>query len=378
MGLVRLRAWSELRRRPAASLLLVVLVGLAGAAVLVGLAGARRGEQALPGFLDRQVVPDAAVYLGGEQEGGTATPTKELEAAALDRLPYVERAVRAAPIVVTGRDVGGAPARRRLATLGLDPGSLARFGRPIVLEGRLPEDTEADATAINEELADRAGLAVGDRYQVTTYARSQLDDVVGGEVPAAGQTVDLRVVGLVRYPQDLIPVRTEQTNLYVQKADLYVGAAFWERHGPDLATYGIGIALDLAGGRADVERLGEDVRRLFGDVSFVEPVEQEEGLAQVPLDGVRRAIDLETRALQAFAALAAVAGLVIVGQAVARQVAAEAVEGPRLVALGVTRRQLVAAATVRAALMGVGGAVLAGAGAVAISPLTPLGIPAGP
>jgi ABC-type lipoprotein release transport system permease subunit len=375
MGAVRLRARSELRRRPVATLVLVLLVGLAGAAVIAAVAGARRGDRALPQFIDRQRQPDAAVFVGTEAEGGTASPTREREAALLADLPYVERALRAAPVIVADIDQGGPSGRhRRLATVGIDAGALGLFGRPIIVDGRMPDEDRADEVAIDEELAERVGLEPGDTYRIAAYEAAQLEAVGRGVVAPQGSVSDLRVVGLVRYPHDLIPVRTDQDNLYVQKADLYLTPAWWERHGPDLATYGVGITAELVGGRAEVHRLATDVRRLFGPVSFVNRVQPESGLSDVPLDGVKRAIDLETRSLQAFAALAAVAGIVIVGQALSRQIVAEAAETPTLVALGMTRPQIVATATLRAAVIAAGGAALALAGAVALSPLTPIGL----
>ena len=85
MAAVWLRARSELRRRRAASLALVLLIGIAGAAVLASVAGARRGDRALPTFLAEQRPPHAAVAT--EEE--SADPTLARERAVLADLPYV-------------------------------------------------------------------------------------------------------------------------------------------------------------------------------------------------------------------------------------------------------------------------------------------------
>ena len=89
---------------------------------------------------------------------------------------------------------------------------------------------------------------------------------------------------------------------------------------------------------------------------------------------MRRAIALETAALLAFATLLALAGLLLVGQALGRQVVLESTEYPTLRALGMTRSQLVGTAVVRTALVGTAAAALAMAVAVALSPLTPIGV----
>ena len=92
------------------------------------------------------------------------------------------------------------------------------------------------------------------------------------------------------------------------------------------------------------------------------------------MPGLRRAIRLESGALLTFAALAAVAALLLVGQTLGRQIFLESVEDPTLRALGMTRGELVGVALVRAALIGVAGAAVAVAAAVSLSPLTPIGL----
>ena len=88
----------------------------------------------------------------------------------------------------------------------------------------------------------------------------------------------------------------------------------------------------------------------------------------------RRAIGLESAALAAFAVLTALAALLLVGQTIGRQVVVDAAESPILRALGMTQGQLVGVAVVRAAPVAVAGSVLAVAGAMALSPATPLGV----
>ena len=371
MGAVRLRVREVLRRRLASTLLLVALVGLAGGVVLAGVAGARRNDAALPGFLARQRPPDAMVFIATEAQGGAASADLGAEAEVIRSLPYVRTAHRvAAVLLATGEDDGR---RVQLANQTLDPGGLPLWGEPILVDGRLPDERRADETAVDEELAARAGLRVGDRFPVTPYAADQLADVLTADAPR-GSPEDLRVVGIVRHPHDLVPVDTSRDDVYSGRADLYLTPAFWARHGPDVATYGVGIAVRLDGGRQAVERLVEDVRDRFGFETFVERVDPEAGFVSIGLDGVRRAVDLESRAMQAFAVLAAVAGLGLVGQALARQLTAEAADHPSLRAVGMTGRELAAVALARTAVVAAAGAALATALAVALSPLTPIGL----
>ena len=73
------------------------------------------------------------------------------------------------------------------------------------------------------------------------------------------------------------------------------------------------------------------------------------------------------------AALAALVGLVVVGQALARQSTLESEDYPTMAALGVDRRQLVTLGTARHLVVGIAGAVGAVAIATALSPVAPLG-----
>jgi hypothetical protein len=202
----------------------------------------------------------------------------------------------------------------------------------------------------------------------------------GSETPTlpAGPKVALRIVGIVRHPGDLLPIVTNQDNLQTNHSDLYLTPAYWRRYGPDLAGYGINTAVAPQHRQADLPRLVTDVRRLLGPEALVSATDPNEGNApSTPggtIPGLRRAIRLEAGALLAFAALAAIAALLLVGQTLGRQVYLESAEYPTLRALGMTCGQLVGVALVRAAVIGVGGAMVALAVAVALSPLAPIGL----
>jgi ABC-type lipoprotein release transport system permease subunit len=68
-----------------------------------------------------------------------------------------------------------------------------------------------------------------------------------------------------------------------------------------------------------------------------------------------------------------VTALLLVGQALARQLYGESSDYPTLRALGMTRRQLLAVGMIRSALVGAGGAVVAAVIAIATSPFMPIG-----
>jgi hypothetical protein len=372
MGVLWLRAKAQLRGRARASLLLTLLVGLAGALVLAAAAGARRSEAALPRFLAWNRTMDAAVLVQPEEPFDDLAEARRRLAA----LPEVHQVVRlTGALILAGADPTD-PGRwhRQLGAIALDPGGSMAFGRPIVVAGRLPDERRTDEAVVDEELAKRRHLHVGSFYRVGINTLQQFGPAGEGQfVSPQGPVVDMRVVGIVRTPRDLVPAATEQDNIFANGGELYLTPAYWARYGPNIARYGIGLAVMLRHGQADLPRLRADLRRLYGDRAGVEPADALT-TAETLTAGTRRAIRLESIALAGFAFLAALAALLLVGQTLGRQIVLEAVESPTLRALGMTRGQLIGVALVRAAPVALAGAALAVAGAVVLSPATPLGV----
>jgi ABC-type lipoprotein release transport system permease subunit len=377
MGAVWLRARAQLRGRVGASLLLALLVGLAGGVVLAALAGARRSDAALPRFLAASRTTDTLVYVAGPRgrPGQPAQTDLGEELRAVAALPQVRAAQRLVPLIMSASDPTS-PARpsRQLGWVGLDRPGNEGFGHPMVVAGRLPQPDRSEEAAVDEEFAWRHGLRPGVAFRVGTYTRAQFGPAGEGvPIPPEGPAADLRVTGILRFPDDLLPVAEGRNEVDAdESSQLYLTPAFWRRYGPDLANYGITIAVDLHRGQADLPVFTAAVQRRFAGQAFVSAAEfDEEGNLAL---GVQRATALETAALLAFAALAALTAALLVGQTLGRQVLLESTEYPTLRVLGMTRGQLVAVALVRAAMIGVGGAALAVAAAVVLSPLTPIGV----
>jgi hypothetical protein len=89
---------------------------------------------------------------------------------------------------------------------------------------------------------------------------------------------------------------------------------------------------------------------------------------------LERSIHLQAQALWVLAALGGLTALLLVGQALTRQVALDSSEHPLLRSLGMTRRQLFALGLARVAPVGLAAGALAVAVGVALSPLAPIGI----
>src|SRR5512132_2565929 len=311
-------------------------------------------QAALPRFLAANQTMDTAVYVQADDPFDDLAEARRQLAA----LPEVRQVVRwTGALILAGADpTDPAHWHRQLGAVALDPGGSVAFGRPIVVAGRLPDERRPEEAVVDEELAARRHLRVDSRYRVTAFTLKQFGPAgEGSGATPGGEVVDLRVVGIVRSPRDLVPVVTDQENLFVNSGELYLTPAYWQRYGPDIARYGIGLAVRLRHGQADLPRLSADLRRLYGDRAAVEAAE---GLTtdETITAGTRRAIRLESIALAGFAVLTALAALLLVGQTLGRQILLEAAESPILRALGMTRGQLVGAAVVRAAPIAVAGA----------------------
>jgi hypothetical protein len=365
----------QLRGRVRASLLLALLVGLSGGVVLAALAGARRSDAALPRFLAASRTTDATVWIFGPRGGQPARTDLAAELRAVAAMPQVRAAHRGSALIMSGPPlIGSTQPNNQIGYVGLDRSGHEVFGRPMIVAGRLPRPDRPQEAAIDEEVAWRYGVQPGGTLRVGSYTRAQFGPAgTGVPIAAKGPTVDLRVAGVLRFPDDLLSAGEGRDNVDVDESgQLFLTPAFWRRYGPDVANYGIYIAVDLRRGHADLPAFTQAVQGQFGGQALVDAAQfGTEGDLALP---ARRATALETAALLAFALLSALAGLLLVGQTLGRQVVLEAAEYPILRAVGMTRGQLVGVALIRAAVIGVGGAALAVAAAVALSPLTPIGL----
>jgi ABC-type lipoprotein release transport system permease subunit len=151
--------------------------------------------------------------------------------------------------------------------------------------------------------------------------------------------------------------------------DLQTTHAFFERYRDRLAprqSYSNAV-VRLRHGAADMPRFEADMARVAGH-----PVEMKNAAAEMR----RRtnATHLERDALYGFALAAALAALILVGQAVVRMVASSTGEVPLLVALGFTRTGSAAAIGALPAVAGALGALGAGGVAYLLSARFPIGV----
>jgi hypothetical protein len=375
MGGVLLIARSRLRANLTATVLLVLLAGIGGGVVMASVAAIRRADSAWGRFQAANPTADAVMLVYGPDGAPRSTKADDLdeELAGIRDLDDLESLARLTWTVgvLEAHDGERYPVA---ATTFLDAPSPALEGRPLLLAGRLPDPSSADEVAVDELLARRLAAEVGDRIEFTAFPFDDIGGASNGrDVDPAGPRSSLRVTGVVRQPDDLLPPRTDQYALYAEDPYLLLTPAWWDANGPDVANYGVIFVADVRNGvdlpavrRAVADRLGPDVA--------VYPGRDEVG---VP-DEVRRAtghqIAAEGRAVAAFAVAVAVVAVALLGLALARQLAAEGADRRDLRALGVSGGGLVAASVLRSLVVALGAACLAVVVAVGLSAFLPVGV----
>ncbi|MDQ6947723.1 MAG: hypothetical protein M3256_16010, partial [Actinomycetota bacterium] len=361
------RARTDLRRRRWSAAALILLVGLAAGVVLASVAGARRTGTALDRLLIYTRTPDVSIVAPDQ---ATATHIGSLpQVASTERVLFMY--LSATPEGASGGAV--------VPFAAADDQAFRTSTRLRVLRGRMPAVDSPFDVAVNPLTLSHLHIGLGGRFRLYAYGLDQVEASqqagFGQLPPPDGPAFDFRVVGVVRAPTDL-NLDPQQNVVYEGNAGVYLTPAFVRTYATAIGTAvedlpGMQfVGIHLRHGAADLRTFEAAAQPLLGDQGQT-VLDNDMTLA---VDGARRAVRFQSVALLAFAGLAAVAALVILGQAVARQVVLDAGDHQVLAALGMTRGQLVAVAMVRALVVAVGGAVLALALAVVLSPRFPIGL----
>jgi ABC-type lipoprotein release transport system permease subunit len=345
---VWLTARAEWRQRWPSIVLLTVLAGLAGGVALVALTGSRRTDTAFARLEEHLKTPNLRVTTD-------ARPSPELirEAA---RLPGVEAARQQVLLAVAPAGSGLVPLGD---TIGVAEPVVAGDDRidALMVEGRRADQSRADELVVNEAMRDALHAEIGDRFSLVSLTPEQAQAAeADGHLPSpAGPTQEVTLVGVARAAEDVSDAPEPLA---------YVTTAYYERHGRAIfRSEGVGLRVD-EDHRPGIE---DRVRSVFGEDAEIEAPDD---LASRIEDGLA----VEVNGLRAFSLAAVVAGLVALGQALARQAGIMAEQHPTRRAMGMTSRQLIASAVTVALPVAAGGALLAVAGAVAGGPLTISGL----
>jgi FtsX-like permease family len=348
MAAIWLTARAEWRQRWRSLIVLAVLAGLAGGVTLAALTGSRRADTAFARLEEQDKTPNLHVATGERPDAGLVREVATW--------PGVEVAMHQVILFVAPADRGMLAGRDTIALAvpvmaGDDPDDFS------IVEGRLYDGGRVDELLVNEAMRDALDADIGDRFSLVSLTPEQVETIEGeGDLPTpAGPTQQVTLVGVERSAEDVSDTPDPA---------LIVTPAYYERHGPSIGRVeGVGL-------RVDEDRLPEienRLRSLFGEDAAIDQPEDfgariEDGLA------------VEVNGLRAFALVAAVAGLVAVGQVLVRQADIVSERHGSCLALGMTSRQLIASDVTVVLPAAAGAAVLAAAGAVAGGPLAITGL----
>ncbi len=334
---------AQLRHRWRSWLAIALLIGLVGGVIMAAAAAGRRTESAFPAFVATHGF-DAEVY--------------STQPAEISRLPGVRTVTEA-----FGPDNGQPTCA---CTHPLNPSDfgvllLPAEGRPAfkLVSGRLPEPSNPYEVLASYDLQQDEGVRLGTVIHVPFYAPSQAPAYnAATEAPPnpTGPTVPLRVVGFEASEFDFPSGGTPSYSLYASPA-------FARSVLPRTAT-GYVYFVRLRKGAADLPRFDAAAGGL--GTAFTQNED-----AQVA--SVEASIHPQAIGWWLLAGLAALVGLVVVGQALGRQSITESTDFPTMVALGFERRQLVMLGAARNLVVGLAGAIGAVAIATLLSPIAPLG-----
>jgi hypothetical protein len=363
MTAVAFRLRTELRRGWRSSLVLAVLVALAGGAALASLAAAHRTATA---FERMRTATDAWDVLVNPNNGsGSAVTLAELR-----RVPGVERIGRVDGLILFPDVVGSlADAFELPPMFAVDSGAAYRVGRPVLDDGRMPAPDDAEGVFVDRTFARQRHLHVGQWFHYVIVTPDLMLQVQAVTSPADAAAMLRNVPAALRGRARVDGIGVTQDGVVVNPGYVPGGfvftPAFLAAH-PQIQVPYWGAMVKLAPGTS-VDAFTARVRALAPG----EPMAFQRASA-IGAE-VHDATDPEVLALVAFAALAALFGAIVVSQALSRRMQVDAVENATLAAIGVTRRERTAVAFWKAMLAVTVGALLAVVVAIAASPLGPVG-----
>jgi ABC-type lipoprotein release transport system permease subunit len=308
------RLWGrrDLRARATSLVVVGVLAGLTAGLAVAAFDGATRTDSALTRLREQTNASDAAVFASQTE---LVTPDWSKLAARSE----VKRIARWG--LAFGKVAGH---EGDLMFVPMDDVWLGQVDRPIVVAGRMFDRNASDEVV----LSDDATIMYGKHYHVgDTITFTAMDPAnAAPDALATGPSITARVVGIVHTPLS-----------YVFSGGAFLSPGFVKKYS-GRAYIAENAVVQLRHGAADAAALRRDANT---DVAKGVPVLD----FHVTGRRVTATTDVEGAMLRLLAAIVALTGVAFVGQALARSAANIGGDAPALRALGMTRTQMVTAAT---------------------------------
>jgi hypothetical protein len=362
-------AWYRLRatwgRRWATYFSVVLLIGLVGGVAMAAVAGARRTQSAFPDYLATTKASDLHVQVQGVANLSLHLVAGAHLSAQLSGLPEVAHVASSPGFFVSplGRD--GRPSlvyTDEVSFQGSVNGEFFTQDRVALVKGRMADPNSTTQMVASSEAAHLLGWHIGETLTFGGVPLQQaLSPGFNPETAKPAFRARVTLVGLVVFSGQVVNDDVDRFPTYILFTPALTERLAAEQVFP---TY----YLRLRHGAADVPTVeSEIIRALPRGTSYNFHV------TSVAEGQVERAGKPEVIALGVFGAIAALATLVIGGQAISRGLWEEGGDLDVLRALGAGPATLVSSATLGFLGAVVSGAILAAGVAVALSPLAPLG-----
>ncbi len=343
-------------------LTVILLIGLVGGVAMGAVVAARRTQSAFPAYLAASQASDLQFQSYSLQSVASLEYlTKELE-----HLPQVTRVAIAptllvAPLGANGRALPNNLNSDEIQTIGSVSGEYFSQDQVAVTAGRMANPKSTHEMVATAEMAKLAGWHLGETVRMGDFTVAQLTSGVNPATAKPGLTFSAQLVGLVVFDDQVVSDDIDRISTY----QLLTPALTQKlRAGATYPNYG----LRLREGSRDVAAVEREIIRLVPKgtpYAFL--------VTSVTEGRVERSSKPEAIALGVFGAIAALAALLIAGQAISRALWADRDDLEVLRALGADPLTVTSDATfglLGAVLLG---AILAVVLAVALSPLAPLG-----
>lgn len=349
-GLFQFRATLGARWRRYISIAL--LLGVLGGIGMFSVAGARRTQSAYPRFLRSIHASTMAVDAG---------PYDAAFDSAVRKFPEVQKSSSYIAFNVASVVDGKPDLTSNFESLGSLDGRFFDQDRFTPTKGRRPDPTRRNEVAVNEFAARKFGYHVSQRLVLGTYADEQVYDPEFAKNPSPPKLqMTATIVGIGLFAEEVIQDESDASALllltpaYTAKAK-HLGTYAWQ-------------GLTLRRGDADVDAVKKEAISLLppGSPQFFR-------VTSVDTFHSLRAIRPLSIALGLFGIIAALAAVVLSGQAISRLFRQEREERTILRALGATPRAIAFSALLGPLLSIVLGVSLALVLAVGASAATPLG-----
>ncbi len=361
MGSVWLSLRADLRTRWRALAGLVLLLGIVGGVVLTAAAGARRTETAYPRMLQWASAAQLDVIPAADEPPAAYF-------AALARLPQVASLSVQSLYQMVLPVRHGVPETAVEAVSSPDRAMGVSADRVKILQGHMFGPRATGEAVIDQQLASLEHLRPGGMLRLLAVPNNPK---TGNPELRQAVPMDFRVTAIVVFDTQVVPANSGSSEPMALLSPPFAVAPSSVQY-----TFGTQAGVRLRPGASTAAFLAAATaiaKRYPATGRFI----TEDSLSDAATS-TQRAIRPDAIALAAFAALAGLIALAVIGQLLGRQLVLAATEFPVLRALGMTRARLTSLSLARMATVTVAGAAIAVAVAIAASPLMPIGPAAWP